>query len=65
LIIVVVTCVVGILVGLVTVIVCCIQHKKIENKIISDRMQKTLQQDREFEKKNRTLPYNQQPYVTL
>jgi len=28
-------------------------------------MQKTLQQDREFEKKNRTLPYNQQPYVTL
>ena len=24
---------------------------KIENKIISDRMQKTLQQDREFEKK--------------
>ena len=40
-------------------------HIKIENKIISDRMQKTLQQDREFEKKNRTLPYNQQPYVTL
>ena len=32
LIIVVVTCVVGILVGIVTVIVCCIQHKKVSHK---------------------------------
>jgi len=42
-------------------------HIKIENQIIADRMRKTIQKDREFEKtfeKNRAND-TLQPYVTL